>query len=445
MTRSAILQRLTTAGVPDDDAARRADLLDRVSARFVSLVGAAPTWRWFVPGRIEVFGKHTDYAGGRSLLAAAPRGFAVVGRARTDGVVRVLDARDQHVVQVALEGATLPGGGWGKYVAVTARRLARNFPGAALGMDIAFGSALPRAAGMSSSSALVVGIATALIARGQLEDRPEWHGAIASPSDLAWYLGCVENGLDFAGLPGTDGVGTHGGSEDHTAILTCRGGHLSQYGFIPVRHLGDVAWPRDWRFILVSSGVHADKAGSVRDRYNHASLTTRALLEMWNRDAAMPAPSLGAALATAPDATERLHALVQRRPHGTYDATVLQRRLAHFVAEDGRVPQAAAAVAAGDAAAFAALAAASQADADGLLGNQVPETRDLAACARDCGILAASSFGAGFGGSVWGLALARDAGAAAQAWVAAYRSRYPRAGAVEMFVATPGPGLIALH
>ena len=33
---------------------------------------------FFVPGRIEVMGKHTDYAGGRSLLGAVSKGFCVV-------------------------------------------------------------------------------------------------------------------------------------------------------------------------------------------------------------------------------------------------------------------------------------------------------------------------------------------------------------------------------
>ena len=33
---------------------------------------------FWVPGRVEVAGKHTDYAGGRSLLAAATKGFCVV-------------------------------------------------------------------------------------------------------------------------------------------------------------------------------------------------------------------------------------------------------------------------------------------------------------------------------------------------------------------------------
>ena len=48
--------------------------------------------------------------------------------------------------------------GWRHYVDVVARRLAANFPGAPLGADIVFASDLPRASGMSSSSALVVAI-----------------------------------------------------------------------------------------------------------------------------------------------------------------------------------------------------------------------------------------------------------------------------------------------
>ena len=36
---------------------------------------------YFVPGRIEVLGKHTDYAGGRTLVAATEKGF-VASRSR---------------------------------------------------------------------------------------------------------------------------------------------------------------------------------------------------------------------------------------------------------------------------------------------------------------------------------------------------------------------------
>ena len=47
---------------------------------------------WFVPGRIEFLGKHTDYAGGRCLICALERGFCVVAAARDDDKVRITDA-----------------------------------------------------------------------------------------------------------------------------------------------------------------------------------------------------------------------------------------------------------------------------------------------------------------------------------------------------------------
>ena len=207
-----------------EEAASRAALLERAAAAFVARFGGQPAWQWFVPGRIEVMGKHTDYAGGRSLLAAVPRGFAVVARRRADSVVRVVDAGDGglHELDAARGGASPRG--WAHYVEVVARRLARNFPGASLGAEIAILSDLPRAAGLSSSSALVVGVATALVRCAELTRRDDWRGAIGTVEDLAWYLGCVENGSDFRGFDGTSGVGTHGGSEDHTAILACRAG-----------------------------------------------------------------------------------------------------------------------------------------------------------------------------------------------------------------------------
>ena len=78
-------------------------------------------------------------------------------------------------------------------------------------------------------------------------------------------------------------------------------------------------------------------------------------------------------------------------------------RLQQFLAEDARVLEAADAFARGDIARIGELAAASQRDADVLLGNQVRETRELVARALGAGAAAASSFGAGWGGSVWAL------------------------------------------
>ena len=52
---------------------------------------SGPPRRYWVPGRVEVLGKHTDYAGGRGLLCAAERGFVMSVAPREDAVVTVID------------------------------------------------------------------------------------------------------------------------------------------------------------------------------------------------------------------------------------------------------------------------------------------------------------------------------------------------------------------
>jgi galactokinase len=397
-----------------------------------------------VPGRLEVFGKHTDYAGGRSLLAAVPRGVAVAARERHDGRVRVTDARYGDIATVDVHRVEGQRKGLAGYVSVVARRLAANFPGAPLGADIAIASDLPRAAGLSSSSAIVVAVGLALIRRGGLETRDEWLAAITSPHDLAGYFGCVENGRTYRTLAGGAGIGTEGGSEDHTAILTCRPGAVSQFGFVPVRHLGDVRMPEEWRFVIASSGVRADKAGTVRDRYNRASRAVQALLTIWNQSEEGESASLSAVLASRANAIDRLGVLLREARVPGFTPVDLAKRLEHFIAEDRRVPEAANAFALGDTSALGALARASQQDADILLGNQIPETNALADTALQCGAFAASSFGAGFGGSVWALVPAEHAEPFGQIWMARYRAQHPHVGRTEWFSARPGPSALEL-
>jgi galactokinase len=437
---AAILAR----GFDEEAAFSRAVLLNTADAALRRAVPAGPRWRWLVPGRVEVFGKHTDYAGGRSLLAAVPRGVAVVARDRDDGQVRVIDGRYGDVVVIDPMRDDTPRRGLAGYVSVVVRRFASNFPGASLGADIAIASDLPRAAGLSSSSAVLVGVGLALIRRAGLDARDEWCQAIRSSFDLAGYFGCVENGLTYRNLEGGHGVGTEGGSEDHTAILSCQPGAVSQFGFVPVRHLDDVRVPDAWRFVIASSGVRADKAGTVRERYNRASRAAHALVTTWNEFGGSPATSLAAALASTPDAADRLRAALLGAPAAGFLSDDLLRRLQHFINEDARVPEAAEAFRTADAGALGELARASQTDAETLLGNQVPETSGLAGAALDCGALAASSFGAGFGGSVWAIVPEGAAASYGETWVGTYRARFPSAGRTEWFPARPSPSAVEL-
>jgi len=419
----------------------RTDLVEDSCERFSQLAGRPAAWAWFVPGRVEIFGKHTDYAGGRSLVAAVSRGFAIAGAPRDDRLVRVFDIASGQRAEIDLLDGTRRFHGWTNYVAVVARRLAGNFPAAPLGADIAFVSNLPRAAGVSSSSALVVGVATTLIRRSALEDRPEWKSAIRDRIDLAGYLGAVESGLTFGPLVGTSGVGIHGGSEDHTAILMSREGMVSAYAYVPVRHVATEAMPADWRFVILNSGVHAAKAGSARDLYNRASNATRDLVAVGTRGSPGQVVTLADLLGSSPDAEAELRDRIERTVPSAAERLALLHRLDHFVREDARVLPAARAFRDADRDALTELSRASQEDADVLLGNQVEETRQLAMLARECGAFAASSFGAGFGGSVWALVGADEADAFLERWKQRYAAAFPRHRHVDGFVTMPAEGL----
>jgi galactokinase len=415
--------------------------LFHLSMRALHEAGAATdreAHAFFVPGRIEVLGKHTDYAGGRSLLAAVDRGFVIIAVPRGGERVVLIDAVEGERVEFDAEesGAEGIGPPWARYPLAVVRRMQRNFPDARGGADIAFASDLPSAAGLSSSSALVVATFLALGAVRRVGESDAYRAAIRSDTDLAGYLGAVENGLDFGTLTGTRGVGTMGGSEDHTAILCARADRLVQYAFAPVRFEAEAPVPDGHVFVVATSGVRAEKAGAALEQYNRLSLQTQALEKLW-REAGHDAATLGAIVASAPDAALQLREIVRSRL-GAADsaadagaeagaASALLGRLAQFTAETEEIiPAATAALQRGDVGAFALQVERSQRLAEHALGNQIPETLELVRLADRHGAIAASAFGAGFGGSVWSLVQARDAAEFMHAWREAYVAEFPQ-------------------
>ncbi len=448
--KGAILESLVAAGMSAAEGEPKRELFERAERVLASLRGEVPgePRRWFVPGRIEVFGKHTDYAGGRSLLGALERGLCVAAAPREDNLLRVADAQSGLTVEIGLGRADeekRAAADWTLYVRTVARRLARNFPGALAGVDLAVASDLPRAAGLASSSALLTAIFTAVAERNRLAAHPAYCRAIASPAELAGYLGAMENGRDFGPLAGEAGVGTFGGSEDHTAILCCRAGCLSQFSFCPVRAERVVRLPEDWAFVVGVSGVVAEKKGGAREAYNRAALAAEAILELWQTATQRSDASLAAAVGSGPDAASRLRHLLGRAAHPAFSTEQLLERFEQFYEEsEVLVREAAEAIARGDMAALARLTERSQAGAKRGLGNQVAETIALARQARELGA-AAAAFGAGFGGSVWALAPRGGASAFCAEWARGYREKFPgRAATCEFFISGAGPGLTRL-
>jgi galactokinase len=256
---------------------------------------------------------------------------------------------------------------------------------------------------------------------------------VRTPLDAAAYYACVENGRRFGGLEGDAGVGTHGGSEDHAAIVEGRPGTVSAFGFVPPRAIDVAPVPAEWRFVLTPSRVRARKTGGALSKYNRLSAGAGALLALWNSNhGGAAAVSLAEAIASEPGAAERLREFARGSSVPGWTPEGLERRLDHFIAEDARIPPALEAFRRADTDALAGLSRQSQSDAERLLGNQIDETIALARSARAHGAFAASSFGAGFGGSVWALAPAGTAEDLARRW---HR---------EAFVARPGPPITKL-
>jgi len=398
---------------------------------------AGRRFAFFAPGRIEVLGKHTDYAGGRSLLAATDQGICIAAHPRQDAVVRIADLTREMEIEFELSPELEPTAGhWSNYPETVARRLSQNFPGL-VGADMAFTSNLPRAAGMSSSSALVVAIYLVLAAVNRLDERQAHRRAITSNEDLGGYLGAVENGLDFGELSGDRGVGTFGGSEDQTAILCSERGLLKQYSYCPVRHERTVSLPESMCFAVGVSGVHASKAGGAREKYNRASLLASTGAELWRQATGREEQNLAEVLELGESATLRLRGVLENSSSPAFTPEALVDRSEHFRAESNEIlPAAGDALERGDLEAFGRQVERSQTRTEKLLGNQVPETMHLAAAARRHGAIAASAFGAGFGGSVWALIESRDSERFLEAWRGDYTARFPGHAATATFLTT---------
>ncbi|MEO7216694.1 MAG: galactokinase [Gemmatimonadaceae bacterium] len=362
-------------------------------------------------------------------------------------LVRVIDANSGETSEFALAADT-PGqpGQWCNYPITVARRIAMNFSGPMRGADIIFASDLPHAAGVSSSSALVVAMFLSLSAVNELPQRPEYRDNILSAEDLGGYLGSVENGLGFKALHGSAGVGTFGGSEDQTAILCSRPATIVQYSFCPVKFERAIAVPRGYSFVIASSGVTAEKSGAALERYNRVSRRLSVGLDAWREATGRGDISMGAAISSSPDAHDRIRENLGTGSSRDFPADSLVQRFDQFHSETNEIiPAAGDALARADLTAFGNLVAESQSGAESALENQIPETIALVKQALALGAVAASAFGAGFGGSVWAMVEASSTDRFLRDWSDAYLREFPvHAQVAQFFASLAGPAALRL-
>ena len=140
-------------------------------------------------------------------------------------------------------------GDWANYVRGAALRLQHRFQDRKLmGMDAFVCSSIPLAAGLSSSSALVVAVAEALTELNALNIRPV--GFVDLCGEGEWF------------------VGTRGGSAEPAAMKFGRPGEVVSVSFFPFRMVGRSPFPEQFSLMVCHSGQQATRTQNARARFN---------------------------------------------------------------------------------------------------------------------------------------------------------------------------------
>ena len=207
------------------------------------------------PGRVNLIGEHTDYNGLPVLPMTIADHIGVAFAPRAGGRVRMRSTPPAFPEAEFENGATIAPsetGSWDNYCKAAVAGLNEHFGVTAFsGMDMLVTGTIPIAAGLSSSSALVVACALA-------------------------YLRCLDKALgeDIARLELAEVlaeaehyVGTRGGGMDHAAILLGDVNAACVIGFFPLR-FERVPLPEDHAIVVCDSLVKAKKTGQALHRYN---------------------------------------------------------------------------------------------------------------------------------------------------------------------------------
>jgi galactokinase len=352
------------------------DRLHHLDHTFRGLYGEGASLFVRSPGRVNLIGDHTDYNEGWVLPAALDLDILIAAGQRDDTLLcsATLALVDQDKTDLTtLQPHDAPV--WARYVRGVAALLQEsgcNLPGA----NLLIGGTLPPDAGLSSSAALEMGIATALLtlAGGRIDQEVLNLVRIGQRVEHE-YIG-VQCGI-------MDQLVVACGVADHALLIDCRSLKIQK-----------VPLPDSVRLLILDSAAPRMLAGSA---YNQRRRECDAALQKLQ--------AMQPALQALRDVHPEL--LTEAVPHLT---PIEQQRVRHVVSENRRVLQAADALRDGDVATFGQLMNASHASLrdDYAVSSQALDT--LVEIAWNTpGVLGARMTGGGFGGCVVALVEAAHA------------------------------------
>ena len=221
----------------------RAQLERDTIAAFRDRFGTFPTVIAAAPGRVNLIGEHTDYNDGFVLPAAIDRAIAVAARPRGDRRLRLYSANFAQASSVDLEAPLPPRPQqWVKYVAGVAALLSSTGVRLA-GADMCINGDIPRGAGLSSSAALEMAVASAFERLNNL-----------SLSDTEIIRLCQRAEHEFVGVQCgiMDQFVSRLGRAGHALLIDCRS---LAFEHVPV--------PDAVRLVILDTGVKRALASSA--------------------------------------------------------------------------------------------------------------------------------------------------------------------------------------
>lgn len=253
--------------------ARLARLLDG----FVANYGDREVVVARAPGRVNLMGRHIDHRGGGVNVMALDRDTIVIASPRDDDVVSVANVDASYPYGSFSIGAELGAasgkgdataaewleylasapvvaalarsrGNWMNYVksAVLRFQMATDIP--LQGMDLFVGGTVPAAAGLSSSSSIVVAVAEAVVALNSLNIS-------------------TRRFVDFCG-EGEWFVGSRGGAGDHAAMKCSSRGKITHLGFKPFEIGESLSFDGKYAVLVADSLEKAKKSEGAKDKFN---------------------------------------------------------------------------------------------------------------------------------------------------------------------------------
>ena len=239
--------------------------------RFISAHGDKKVMITRAPGRLNLMGRHIDHRGGGSNVMAVNRDTVFVSSPREDDVFNIVNidpAYPDRTFSVSEHLSLAPHdnwldylgatpvkknlqesrGDWTNYIKSSALRFALENEAPICGMDSAVSGTIPSAAGMSSSSSIVVASAEAIVALNSMNLTSERFVELCGEGE--WF------------------VGSRGGAGDHASMKCSKRNMITHLGFKPFAVGESVLFSEDYEIIVADSKTQAKKSEGSRDVFN---------------------------------------------------------------------------------------------------------------------------------------------------------------------------------